>query len=110
MMRNWLDRHAEREDELARGVDSTLVQANQRRYRLAWLLIAVSFVLGVLIRAVGLSGGLGWILNLLTFAVFLSGFILLQWAKQEKAHLHESGPRKPPSMMKRMGDMRVSGG
>lgn len=98
-MRNWLGRHAKGECELAIGVDSTVVQANRRRYRLAWWLIAVSFVLAALTGAVDLSGGLGWILNLLTITVFLSGFILLQWAKQERAHLHKADPRKPPSIL-----------
>ena len=57
-MWNWLARYSERQKDLARGVDSTLVRANRRRYKIALGLIVSSLVLAEAVRAADLSGGL----------------------------------------------------
>jgi hypothetical protein len=97
-MGDWLSRFAARQIDLARGVDSTLVQANRRRYKLAWLLLAVSF-LSMLIGVANLTGWVGWILKMLTFIVFLCGSVLLHWASQERGSLNKPDPKKLPSII-----------
>jgi len=97
-MGNWLSRFAARQDDLARGVDSTLVQANNRRYRIAWRLIAAS-LLGMVVGVANLTGWIGWISKMLSFIIFLCGSALLYWARQERSNLYNPDPKKMPSII-----------
>ncbi|PYS44938.1 MAG: hypothetical protein DMG13_33050 [Acidobacteria bacterium] len=101
MMRQWLERWEQRQKDLARGVDSGLVQANRRRYRVSMGLLISSIVLAEAVSEAGVSGIVGWIFRVMAAIGCISGLFLLQWAWQERIHLNKPDPEKPLSIKDR---------
>ena len=97
---NWFERWRQREFELARGVDADLVADNQKRYRLASMLLAFGFALGLMVSKVHLRSTLHLIVVVIATVCLIGGFALAAWARQESAFLRKPEAENPPKIFK----------
>lgn len=99
-MISWWSREAQRERDLAVGVDADLIRDNRRRFRLSFILIGTAAVLAVICRTLYLSG---WIANIcfgVSIVLIVSGFVSFKWAQAESRFLHRPDPEEPPKIFK----------
>ena len=97
-MRQWRKRREQRQQDLARGVDSSLVQANRKRFRVSLGLMISSLVLAALVSEAGMSGIVGSFLTVIAAIGFIGACVLQRWASQERIHLEKPDPEKPLSI------------
>jgi hypothetical protein len=64
-MADWLERWRKRQREIAEGTDADLVQANRTRFRVAFSLVGVGFILMVLGGKLHLTGRLDTVLRVI---------------------------------------------
>jgi heme A synthase len=96
----WWERWRERQHQLVQGVDADLVRANHQRFRLAFGLLGCAFLLGILVPKLHLPSTLRLIVGAIVTVVFLVGFLLAAWARQEAAFLSKPDPEEPPKIFK----------
>src|SRR5262249_17761777 len=97
---NWFERWRQREFELARGVDADLVADNQKRYRLAFVLLAFGFALGLMVSKIHLPSALHLIVVVIASVCLIGGLALAAWARQESAFLSKPEPENLPKIFK----------
>jgi hypothetical protein len=86
---------AQREYELA-----DLVADKQKRYRLALVLLAFGFALGLMVSKVQLPSTLHLIVVVIATMSLFGGFALAAWARQESAFLRKPETENPPKIFK----------
>lgn len=101
MIRNWYTRWEKRQADLARGVDSSLVRTNRRRYKAGGVLLAASSLAAWAFGGRDIPAWAEWPIRVVIAVAMLSGLILLRWAQQEKISLAKPDPEKPPSILGR---------
>ena len=94
----WLGRLQQRQRDLAAGVDVDLVRANRKRYKLAWILYALGFMLLGLQGTIKLRGPFREIAVVLTLACIIGGMVVIRWAMIEQANLEKPRPKEQPKM------------
>jgi hypothetical protein len=100
-MSSWLERWRKRKSDLAHGVDADLVRDNRNRYKLAFGLIGLGFLLGLLDSKIQIPSTLRSIVVGMVFMSIIGGFLLAAWARQEDAFLSKPDPEEPPRIFKR---------
>ena len=99
-MPNWWERKAQRERELAGGVDADLVSANRKR----WTLGSKLFVIGALLLAIDwLSRLPRWvhlIVASIAFLLIVTASITWKWAQAEQAFLGKPERKEPANLFK----------
>jgi hypothetical protein len=100
-MSNWFRRWRQRQRDLARGVDADLVRQNRNRFKLAFGLWGVGFLLSLLRNKASISGVLGSIAQYASVALIFAGIFLGFWAGQVNAFLDKPDPEEPPRLFKR---------
>ena len=93
-MSGWLERWRNRQRELAEGADADLVQANRRRFRVAFGLIGLAFVLGLLDARLHLPHVLNVVLRCAAAVSGLVGIVMAKWAQQEDVFLRRPEPER----------------
>jgi hypothetical protein len=99
-MSSWFKRWRQRERDLIRGVDADLVSDNRKRYRLAFGLLGLGFLLSLLDAKVQIPSALRLIVVGMATVSFVAGILLAAWARKEVAFLSKPDPEEPPSMFK----------
>ena len=99
-MPSWLERWEKRHRELAEGADTELMQANRRRFRLAFALIGVGFALAVLGGKLHLPSTFDAAVRVIAGAAVVIGFVLGRWARQEREFLTQPDPEGPPEIFR----------
>jgi hypothetical protein len=103
-MPGWGARWQKRRRELAQGADADLMQFNRRRFRVAFGLIGIALVLGLLSAAVRMQL---MVENALRIAAGISavvGVVLAKWAHAEHSFLTEPEQEGPPEIFKKGSD------
>jgi hypothetical protein len=96
----YLKRWQQRQRELAQGADADLVRENRKRGRFGFGLLAFSFIFAACTSKMQLPHLLRTIIGGSAIASLVVGFVMLQWAKWEKAFLDRPDQEKPPSILK----------
>jgi heme A synthase len=99
-MSGWLERWRNRQRELADGVDAELVQANRRRFRVAFGLIGLAFVVGLLDARLHLPHVLDVVLRCAAAVAGVVGIVMAKWAQQEDTFLKRPESEGPPTIFK----------
>lgn len=100
----WVERWQKRRRELAEGADADLMQSNRRRFRVAFSLIGLAFVLGLIDAKFRLPAILGIAIRVGAGISAVVGFVLAKWAQQERAFLTRPDPEGPPEIFKNTSD------
>jgi len=99
-MPNWWERRAQRERELAEGVDADLVSANRKR----WTLGSKLFVIGALLLAIEwpwrLPRWVHLVVASIAFVLIVTASIRWKWAQAEQAFLGKPERKAPPILFK----------
>jgi hypothetical protein len=99
-MPNWWERKAQRERDLAEGVDADLMSANRRR----WTLGYKSFAIGALLLATDWLSRLPQWMHLvvacIVFVLMVTAIITWKWARAEQAFLQKPEGKKPLGLFK----------
>jgi hypothetical protein len=99
-MSGWLERWQRRQRELAEGADADLVQANHRRFRVAFGLIGLASVLGLLDARLHPSYVWHFVLRCAAGVSGLVGIVMANWARQQDVLLSRPEPEGPPTIFK----------
>ena len=89
MIRSWYTRWEKRQADLARGVDSSLVRTNRRRYKVATVLFAASLLTAFSLSATDIPAWAEWPIRLVVAVGGVGGLILRRWAQQERINLEK---------------------
>jgi hypothetical protein len=100
IMSGWVERWRNRHRELANGVDAELVQANRRRFRVAFALIGLAFVVGLLDARLHLPHVLDVVLRCAAAVAGVVGIVMAKWAQQEDTFLKRPESEGPPTIFK----------
>jgi|ERR1700689_4187121 hypothetical protein len=100
-MSSWLGRWSKRKSDLAQGADADLVRDNRNRYKFAFGLIGLGFLLELLGSKIQIPSILRSIVLGMTLVSVIGGFLLAVWARQEAAFLSKPDPEEPPRIFKR---------
>jgi hypothetical protein len=103
-MQRWIERWRERRRELAEGADADLMQSNRRRFRVAFSLIGLAFVIGLIDAKFRLPASLEIAFRVGTGISGVVGILLAKWAHQEHAFLTRPDPEGPPEIFKSNSD------
>lgn len=98
-MAGWLDRWQKRQIELAEGADADLVQANRRKSRTAFGLVALAVLLVLTSAKTQLPHKLDLVLRIIAMISFSVGLVLAKWAAAEHAFLTKPEPEEPPGIL-----------
>jgi hypothetical protein len=93
-------RWQKRRRELAEGADADLMQSNRRRFRVAFGLIGLAFVLGLIDARFHLPDMLNVVVRVGAGISGVVGIVLARWAQQEHAFLTRPDPEGPPEIFK----------
>ena len=88
-------RYQQRKRELAQGVDADRVRSNRARYKLAFVLFGVGFLVALVtttLNPAGISHKIGFVLAML---LIISGLAIGRWASMENAFLNKPNPKDP---------------
>jgi hypothetical protein len=99
-MSRWLERWVNRQRELAEGADADLVQANRRRFRIAFGLVGLAFVLGLLDARFHFTPMLHITVRCTAVVSGLVGMVMAKWAQHERAFLNRPESESPPTIFK----------
>jgi hypothetical protein len=99
-MPGWIDRYRKRQRELAEGADADLMQANRRRSGLAFRLMTLGLVMGLLGAKLHLVAMLGAALQAGGVFSFLLAVGIAKWAQQEQAFLTRPDSEGPPEIFR----------
>jgi hypothetical protein len=99
-MAGWVEGWQRRRLELAEGADADLMQSNRRRYRVAFGLIGLAFVLGLIDAKFRLPHILEIAFRVGAGVSGLVGIALAKWAQHEHAFLTEPDPERPPEIFR----------
>jgi hypothetical protein len=102
-MADWLERWRKRQREIAEGTDADLVRANRTRFRVAFGLVGVGFILIILGGKLHLTGRLGTVLRVIAAVSVVVGFVLGRWARSEHEFLTRPDPEGPPEIFRDKG-------
>jgi hypothetical protein len=102
-MADWLERWRKRQREIAEGTDADLVQANRTRFRVAFSLVGVGFILMVLGGKLRSTGRLDTVLRVIAAVSVVVGFVLGRWARSEREFLTRPDPESPPEIFRDKG-------
>jgi|ERR1700687_5127219 len=97
---NWFARHLQRQRDLAQGADVDLVRDNSDRYKLAFGLMGLGFLLGLVDAKIRIPRTLHFIGVGMAALSFIAGLLLAKWAHAEYRFLSKPDPKLPPSMFK----------
>ncbi|MGB7120665.1 MAG: hypothetical protein WBE02_13120 [Bradyrhizobium sp.] len=100
-MSSWLERWCKRESDLAQGADADLVRDNRNRYKFAFGLIGIGFLLGLLYSNIQIPNTLRSIVLGVALVSVIGGFLLAAWARQEEAFLNKPDSEEPPRIFRR---------
>jgi hypothetical protein len=103
-MQGWFERWQKRRRELAEGADTELMQSNRLRVRVAFGLIGLAFVMGLVDAKFLLPATLGIIFRVGAGISVVVGIVLAKWAQHEHAFLTRPDPEGPPEMFKNSSD------
>jgi hypothetical protein len=99
-MAGWVERWQRRRLELAEGADADLMRSNRRRYKVAFSLIGLAFVLGLIDAKFSLPHALEIALRVGIGVSGLLGIVLAKWALHEHDFLTEPDPERPPEIFR----------
>jgi hypothetical protein len=102
-MPGWRARWQKRRRELAEGADADLMQLNRRRFRVAFGMIGIALVLGLLSAKARMPA----MVEGLRIAAGISGVVgvvLAKWAQAEHDFLTKPEPECPPEIFKNSQD------
>jgi hypothetical protein len=99
-MAGWFQRVAKRRYELAQGADADLMHSNRRRFKLAFGLIGLAFVLGLICSKLYLPVTLKAVLGVAAGISGVIGFVLPKWAQREHYFLTAPDPEGPPEIFR----------
>lgn len=99
-MSGWVERWQKRRLEIAAGADEDLMRSNRRRYKVAFGLIGLAFVLGLIDAKFRLPRALEIALRVGIGVSGLVGIVLAKWAQHEHAFLTEPDPERPPEIFR----------
>jgi len=102
-MADWLERRRKRQREIAEGTDADLVQANRTRFRVAFGLVGVGFILIILSGKLHLKGRLDTVLRVIAAVSVVVGFVLGRWARSEREFLTRPDQEGPPEIFRGKG-------
>jgi len=102
-MADWLESWRKRQHAIAEGTDADLVQANRTRFRVAFSLVGVGFILMVLGGKLHLTGRLDTVLRVIAAVSVVVGFVLGRWARSEREFLTRPEPEGPPEIFRDKG-------
>jgi|ERR1700691_2646490 hypothetical protein len=99
-MSRWLERWWNRQHELAEGADAELVQANRQRVRVAFGLIGLALVVGLLDARLNLPHVVHIALRSPAAVSGLVGIVMAKWAQHEDVFLSRPDSEGPPTIFK----------
>lgn len=100
----WIARWQKRRRELAEGADADLMQANRQRSRLAFGLIGLAAILGLLSDKAYLPGMLEKALVIACVISGVVGIVLAKYAQAEHSVLTKPEPEGPPEIFRNRPD------
>jgi hypothetical protein len=103
-MHGWFERWQKRRRELAEGTDADLMQSNRRRFRVAFGLIGLAFVMGLIDAKVRLPATLEIVFRVGAGISGVVGIVLAKWAQQEHTFLTRPDLEGPPEIFKNSSD------
>jgi len=103
-MSNWLARSQKRRRELAAGADADLVQTNRKRCRVAFGLIGLAVLLGLLSDKIRAPHWLEDVFVIAAAASAAVGILLAKWAQAEHNFLTKAEPEGPPEIFRNRPD------
>jgi len=89
--------------EIGEGTDADLVRANRTRFRVAFSLIGVGFILVVLGGKLHITGRFDTVLRAIAAVSVVVGFVLGRWARSEREFLIRPDPEDPPEIFRDKG-------
>jgi hypothetical protein len=89
-MPNWWERKAQRERDLAEGVDADLVSANRRRWTLGYKLFAIGALLLATDWLWRLPRWMHLVVASIVFMLVVTAIITWKWARAEQAFFGEA--------------------
>jgi hypothetical protein len=99
-MSGWLKRYDRRRRELAQGADADLVRSNRGRYKLAFVLLGLGFLLVLLSTILNPSGIPHKVAVVLAGVLIVAGLAILRWASMENTFLNKPDPEDPPKIFR----------
>lgn len=99
-MAGWLARWEKRRQELAEGVDADLMQANRRKFRVAYSLFGAALAVFLLREKIDLPSILEKGLAVGGAASGCAGLVLMRWAQAERNFLTKPDPEGPPEIFR----------
>ena len=93
----WVERYQKRQCELTEGVDADLVQANRRRFRVAFG-GGIAVVLVLLDSKLRLPVLLSIVVRVGAVISGVVGIVLGKWAQAERTFLTRTDPEPPPEI------------
>lgn len=99
-MAGWFQRVAKRRYELAQGTDADLMKSNRRRFKVAFGLIGLAFVLGLSCSKLHLPAKLRTVFGVAAAVSGIIGFVLAKWAQHEHDFLTDPDPEGPPEIFR----------
>jgi len=103
-MPGWVERWQKRRLEIAEGADADLMQSNRRRFRVAFGLIGLAFVMGLLDAKFLLPATLGIIFRVGAGISVVVGIVLAKWAQHEHTFITRPDLEGPPEIFKNRSD------
>jgi hypothetical protein len=102
-MADWLERCSKRQSGIAEVTDADLRQANRTRFRVAFSLVGIGFILMVLGGKLHLAGRLDTVLRVIASVSVVVGFVLGRWARSEREFLTRPDQEGPPEIFRGKG-------
>jgi hypothetical protein len=99
-MQGWFERWQKRRRELVEDADADLMQSNRRRFRVAFGLIGLALVMGLVDAKFLLPATLAIIFRVGAGTSVVVGIVLAKWAQHEHAFLTRPDPEGPPEIFK----------
>jgi hypothetical protein len=100
-MPNWWERKAQRERDLAEGVDADLLSANRRRWALGYKLSAIGALLLATDWLWRLPRWMHLVVASIVFMLMVTAIITWKWARAEQAFLEKPEGTKPLGLLQR---------
>jgi hypothetical protein len=82
---DWLEKSQKRPCEIEEGVDADLVQANRKRFKIAFVLLGIASALGLVNITLHVPGTAHLVLRTGAIASGIVGVAMAKWAQDEQA-------------------------
>jgi hypothetical protein len=98
-MPGWVNRWQKRRREAGEGADADIMQANHRRFRVAFALIGFAVLLALLGAKLLFPVPIDTVLRAAAGICGVVGFVMAKWAQQEHAFLTRPDSGSPPEII-----------